>query len=100
MYDTLVSVAGGMSRGSGVPLWMRSAGPPADVDPSPVPQRRAAPSRRHCWVATGHDGPCEGLLISWTRELSGWHALVVYVDHDGRAITEQLPADRLRPATG
>ncbi len=83
-----------MSRGGDTPLWMRL--PSKDVPgPRQVPPR----ARRHCWVAAVSGEDCEGLLLTWTRQASGWEGLVVYVDAGGRAITEQVPAERIRPAS-
>lgn len=45
------------------------------------------------------DGRFPGVLISWRREASGWFAMVGFVV-DERLLVEQVPAARLRPASG
>ena len=39
---------------------------------------------------------CPGLVLEW-RQNPDWEALVTYVEPRGDAITEWLPAERLRP---
>ena len=52
----------------------------------------------HVWVRPEHS-PTEmpGLVLEWRRDGPDWEALVTYVDPCGSAVTEWLPAERLRP---
>lgn len=57
------------------------------------------PKTRHVFVRPPNI-PVEqaGLLIEWRQYDGGdWHALVVYVDRAGRAVTEWVPVERVRP---
>jgi len=71
-------MAGGMTRGTGVPLSERVHRTTTDAAPgSPVDHEGG----RHCWVvdAPGHAGRYPGLLIEWRRRNQTWDGLVAYV---------------------
>lgn len=53
---------------------------------------------RHVWVRPEHSPTeCAGLVLEW-RRTPDWEALVTYVEPRGRAVTEWVAADQLRPA--
>lgn len=55
---------------------------------------------RHVWVKpTNMPTEMPGLVVEWSQSPEGWRALVTYVEPRGRAVTEWLDSDQLRPAT-
>lgn len=80
-------MAGGMSRGGGVPLRdrVRRGGEPGEASAGPTVERGG----RHCWVvdSPGHPGRWPGLLVEWRQGGlpgggAGWDGLVAYVVPD------------------
>lgn len=51
------------------------------------------------WVRPTHSNTeCAGLVLEWRRDSEGvWEALVTYVEPRGRAVTDWLAAEQLRP---
>jgi hypothetical protein len=72
-------MAGGMSRGGGIPLRdrVRSGGESGDA----ALGRAEEKGGRHCWVvdSPGHPGRWPGVLVEWRQDAAGWKGLVAYV---------------------
>lgn len=81
-------MAGGMGRGTGLPLWLRGGGQPP-TQPAQC---------RHCFALVDQV-PTEGLVLRWRRDPTGaWTGLVTYVDEHDAPVTQWMPAALLRPA--
>jgi hypothetical protein len=102
-----VVVAGGMSRGSGVPLGERRRSNQRH-NPSGGANSQARAPGQHVWVvdALGQPGRWPGLLVEWRRTPEdGWEARVVYATAEpggaatARVIERWLPAAVLEPIT-
>lgn len=89
-------MAGGMSKGSGIPLGLR--GSQSRPDPADRPWEQPAIGRRHCWVTPSGQSRREALLLAWNRGDEHWLGLVTHLDDQGHHITEWVSADRIAPA--
>ncbi len=90
-------VAGGMSKGTGIPLGLRGA--QTRPDPTDRPWEQPGIGRRHCWVTPIGLSRREALLLAWDRADQHWLGLVVYVDDQGYPITGWVTSDRITPAS-
>ena len=90
------SVAGRMSKGTGIPLALR--GTQARADPTDRPWERPTIGRRHCWVTPTGLSRREALMLDWNRTETTWLGLVSYLDDQSHHITEWIPASRISPA--
>lgn len=89
-------MAGGMSKGNGIPLALR--GTNARPDPLDRPWEQLRVGRRHCWVTPLGQERREALLVHWQRSEAAWLGLVSFVDDDGHQVTQWVTADRIAPA--
>ena len=89
-------MAGGISKGSGMPLGLR--GTQARPDPTARPWEQQNIGRRHCWVTPNALARREALLLAWDRADDSWLGLLTYVDDQGHPITGWVTADRITPA--
>lgn len=88
-------MAGGMGKGSGIPLAERVRVDPATGDPLPPP----CPAR-HVTVTTAA-GTVPALLLEWRKTGDTWRGRVVRPVLEGghwTAVEEWLDADMLAPA--
>ena len=73
-------MAGGMSRGGGMPLRDRArrGGAASETREADGPGDTGG---RHCWVvdSPGHPGRWPGVLLEWRQADDGWEGLVAYV---------------------
>lgn len=89
-------MAGGWSKGGGVPLGLR--GSHARADTTDRPWEQPSIGRRHCWVTPTGLSRREALLLAWDRADDVWRALATYVDDQGHPITGWISSDRVTPA--